>query len=496
MGFIEPKVKLPSGNQKKALYVLWFRAPKTTVDAITKEYRDYKKLLETSSITPTRRPLLGTIPLIVMGSATKVKDIENKNTVFGSLILNNLYFDGSSWYEISTQTIDTITSKFVLKSTSKDADPMYIGIDCTGPYPALSVNIVMPSDNLAEFKGVIPVGTNARTGTYNTYFNCCVPGPGGPDGMGLGCFGYDQAGMTQTYETDNFVQITASNGDAFYGRGPETFRLLPHNRTYDVGTDVDTADKEYGGIRVTPDHWHVLIMYHNLSPCDALGTHETKNRHALNPFQPVTESVVTSSKKTKSASKMHVSLDDVNYVRSNLSCYHPDDGDPNDVLTVHGAAVRGTTQATVNESYNYDCSGKKVQTSLIVDQPRFKFTPKGVDNEKFKKIGLPATEEYVDAIRKVEMGDCQIFFDVDVETFDEKFRRKIITEKGRPVPMSVLAKFFDKDPEFKLRGRNWKKGINTGTTGPSVPPKSGNFVGDIKSYSPLPNLNDNQGKSN
>jgi hypothetical protein len=494
MGYIEIPTTVP--GTKRAVISLWFRVPGTTLSSAT---------AAASGISIVNRTTLqGIIPLVTFGPKAKQKGLGGI-TIFQGEVPSATFYSCDPVMGSYAPVPDTpdhpnptpaipLTGSFPTFDGTKDKeiDPSYIGIDCAGPYPMLSVNIVMPADNKSKSSWISSVPTGIAYTALNFYdggfpcastFNYSLPGGG--------------TGICFDPITSYSVTFSYTDTDDFYVRSrPEVFRLLP-----DFSNDGDLiTSTDYNGIRILPDHWHHLILSFDFTnACVTKGWVITQSQTGGLPGGVIgtfTESgdVPPNSEgsRTSSACKMWVALDDKNYVGNQLSKFHPSGyGDQNAILTVAGF-VCASTSSTEGTYEGNDCQGNTATQIVEGHLPRYSYSPANVpfDGGIF---GFPAASAYVANVHHVEMGEFQMYLGASLDTGKIDNRRAFITSNGTPASISAATKLIGKKADVLLHGAgNWKKGRDTGTLA-SRPLSDGVHVGDIKTYRPNPNLNKNQG---
>ena len=494
MGYIELSTTVPSTN--RAIISLWFRVPGSTLAAATAAAQEVD--------SQNRTPMQGIVPLMVFGPDAINKGVGADEVVVGSTATAT-FLNCDGFGDPITNPGEPVTSPKPIFDSSKNKpiDPSYIGIDCYGTYPALSVNIVMPSGNkpsVAEY-----------TTTYNSAF-AFDPGAitlyGGSGGEGPcpdGFFYVNSAGFTQFCFIGSFMEFSViedfTSADEFNLLSrPETFRTLPLPQTFDANNVNGAGSSLFtGGIQIKPDHWHHLLLSFDLS--DSCTTHgsliEQVITGELSGYVGTTVETGdpapnSEGSRTTSASKMWVALDDVNYTGNALSAYYPSGyADKNAVLTVNGFTCASSISVNSNVSGD-DCQGNHTSNISIGHLPQYSYSPANVPFGA-APVGLPSTAEHVDSVLHVEMGELQMFVDVAMDTGSTGNRRAFITDKGTPASVSESEKLLGRKADVILHGSgNWKKGRNTGALA-DKPASDGTFVGDIKTYKPNPSLNGKQG---
>ena len=485
----------------KAVISLWFRVPSSTITAVTNAFNTWNN----ADAPGPRAPLLGIVPLITFGPPVQQKGFEGQTHVVGTIPPSAAFnwsdgpsgypsCSGAQWVQSGpTNPAQDYSQSYIVLTADRFAlDPSYIGVDCTGPYPALTVHIAMPAANTAATAGANDLISYENSATGIPQYGGTGRCPGAPvyftDSGGLEMYtvtnpppGYDSVyTMTYTYggpQTNLLLR-------------PEFFRLLPFERVEDNGghpiSGIDAADQSYGGQRVTPDHWHHLLLSFDLTkPCKATGGGDA--------FNPVDSS--TAGQRTISSCQMWVAFDDNNLIKKQLSVYWPNGySDSNAVLPVSGYHVASSTAANSPSSVtNENLQGKTETTTNIVETPSYDFKPQPVH---FTPVGIPSTHVHVGAVRHVEMSELQIFSGIAQDFSNVDSRRAFIDGNGKPVspdkkatetdPQSGSIEFLGNEPDILLHNSgNWKSGANTGGLGSGF---DFDPTGKILSYRPDPSL--------
>lgn len=508
MGYIELSTEVP--GTKEFVLDLWFRVPQKTLNSIRAEYVAWRD----SEDQPPRRRFLGIVPIMTFGK-TKMK---SRPYYFGQRTVGTWpgefdltwsdgvhgfpTCDGAGWVGVphgglvagdpdksSHYSFIKETTDYVLASDeNNDLDGSYIGIDCTGDVPTITVNIVMPVENTATYKGASPIiKTRTYSGELKNYFGSgTCPGSIGTyfdTSLAKICY-------VNTFDTLSIAEVTEGNADVISGYVPQTFRLGgPASR---VKAGVDLGLQNYTGPEITGDHWHNLLLSGKFTNrVRTRGQLLTSNIDRSVNTTPTPEAN-SSGKRTISTCQMWMSIDDKNLTKSDLSVYWPKGyKDLNAILPVGGMYVAESVNYNVVETNNLNiaCGGVAETRTLTNVLPSYDFIPGDVP---IGTVALPARGDYVDAIRQVEVGSLRMFTDVSQDWKDEKIRRAFITDKGKPANKSLAKKLFGKNAEVELsRDANWKKGRNFGSLAKS-PPEDGVHIGDIKTYKPRPNLHGKQ----
>lgn len=469
--------------------------------------------------------MTGIVPLITFGSPVEQKGFDSTSVEIGTIPPSGAFTwsDGSGFPScagagwvlddagiVSAQPFRV--NHYIPNDSRVALDPSYIGVDCTGDYPALSVHIAMPSDNTATIEGgqwaeFINYENDASAiPNYGGSGNC----PGAPeywvsDSFGLQMRTVDNppAGFTSSWT------VTQTRGPAtLLTIRPEFFRLLPSQRVADNGNQSfnnDAADQSYGGQEVTPDHWHHLLLSFDLTKdCSTKGGSLVTNTDGSNQvISDNTTTPGTTGQRTSSTIRMWVAFDDHNLTAKSLSVYWPEGyHDLNAVLSVTGYFIANDNSYTSTGTMA-DQRGVTVSENNLAPDPFYYFNPQPI---QLTPLGLPSTSTYVNAIKRVEMAELQVFTGVTLDTAITKNRRVFVSKDGTPVdptkgteeddPTPPAEKLLGKKPDILLHGSgNWKDGKNTGSIGIALDGKikpAGQFkpTGGIEQYTPDPVLED------
>jgi hypothetical protein len=367
-------------------------------------------------------------------------------------------------------------------------DPSYIGIDCSGDVPKLAINIVMPVDNTATFEGSVGeiVSTEYSTAAIGLYGGTvatdeCTP-PVGNHTIGdgsicdleshYGPLPFNDYTVTDTYE---------SSAAAVLGYRPETFRTLPADRIGDVSfTEFMTEATRAGGQEVTAEEWHHLLLSPDLShavqecrgaggrqrnPCRAAGhgggAHDRRlqNEDRVRRRQPHRQGDVMLLADRPRRQECHSAGERL------LRCRRRCDQRLHDERRL----LRKQCHDHV----------------AIRQQPKFRYSPAAFAPGK---VSFPAPSPFLTMDKHIELGECQIFTDVTVDTAFMSVRRAFVTDSGTPAPLKKARDLLGKDPEVLVHGSaNWKSATNTGSlAGPDG--SDGTVVGRIEKFRPNPKL--------
>ena len=489
---------------------LSFRVPSSTIDRIRSEFLSWKAANE-HAFVPRPRRLFGVVPVMTWGPQQQRKEWSNGQRVIGTTptIVNYVWlfpegggederhcpgrwvigdffdqFGGHNIFATIPGGPDQQPYSFFTGGTIQDVDPGYIGVDCTGSRPRLSINVPFPLSNAADYVGALPTPASGGSAS-DPWIECFDLGPAcdGEDGAPLyleaGCIEPNSRGQANTSTT-----VYEGMAQVIIGNRPETFRLLPISSAGDY-SGSNTFD-DYAGIEVTPDHWHNLIF-----TADFTGRVSVTGRYSGAAGEQAEGGGVSS------ACRIGIAFDDKVYTKKEMSFYWPDGGGPNDIISDSALYVRnyGTGSGTFGPTKN--CQGGTTTTHFVQVRPQYDLRPTNVPFAD-GPIGFPAAAEYSSAIKRVEEGEFFMFTDEWFDVNKDKNRRIFITEKGKPAPTHLAEEFFGRKPEVKLHGaRNWQIGKNTGTYGGDAEEDAefvGSAVGDIERYKPDPNLYGDQGE--
>lgn len=478
-------------NAKKATIALWFRVPSASIAAAAAEIAAWKAADDPGP----RPPLCGVVPIVTLGAAGKVEKYDTEQLHTGdfpggcAMHCNDgtwevTMFGGTSSCNNLDGPLPQFALEWVLNGQFDACDPSYIGVDCSGDYPMLSVNLITPYDNKATMAGSFPIITSQEwTGDFNNYGSGfgtppCGEDVTGPNGPCVARFTWN----TQTDVSDK------SGAQVLLGRRNETFRLLPQQR---IGESLqgDAAPDDYAGIRIVPDHWHQVIVSFDLTTACV-----TKGQN-IDINDTVEDTRLTAGSRTTSAPRIFVAMDDVNYTGAALSAYYPRGySDRNAVCSVNGYFICCDVTHTGTQDVTGDnpCQGGVNEITITEQLPTYSFTPSSLALSA-GSMAFPAASEFVDAVKHVELADPRMFLNVAVDTGDIAIRRLFIDKDGKPVPIGDAEEALGKDAEVLLRpARNLKKGRNVGSLA-NTPPDDGTVVGKVETYRPGPSLHGKQG---
>ncbi|WP_063688824.1 hypothetical protein [Bradyrhizobium stylosanthis] len=475
-------------DAKKFTLSIWFRAPTKSIEAAQAEFSAWQA-------AGGPRPLLcGVVPLVVFGPPTIQKEVDasgGETRTIGHTHSQDYLRSFGSIYTPTGGLIDhdnTVTLPAFTGAT-ETVDPSYIGIDCTGDYPQLSINVVMPRGDAPAYEG---------TSTFGLATTQNIP----DGGLYLGSVADGQL-ITDgplSPSDDWYSDALDTTADIFLGQVPETYRTLQARRG---GAPFDNSDPGYNGQRVTPDRWHHVLLSLDVSqPVKTAGGFIVQE--AISPpegpavgYAVVSGSLATPAtvgSRSTGVSRMCLAFDDVNLTGGALSCYHPQGhSDSNAVLTVNAYTVAIDTayDSTTTSPINFG----RIQTIHSVGkQGKYDYSPSGVpfaggsDHDGF---GFPTTGAYVDAVKEIELGEYQLFLDVALDSGLVENRRGFITDEGKPAPLSSAAELMGRKPSALVHGSgNWKKARDTGAiAAASEPPNpDGITSGRIEAYRPNPGL--------
>ena len=420
---------------KKAVISLWFRVPQSSIDACVAAYAAANAASAGGDLSGVNALFSGVIPLLTFGVTGKRPTyvIDNTDLIIGHYVLSSMQWTGDGpWIltpvsdDMPVNPSEQVIQSGPLPRSTEDiiTNPSYIGVSCwdvlNGLPPALSISF--------------------ETGAY-------------PDTLTGFCSTASDDGSTwylfnPTIATSPAQNAAANVAAAAFPPWVQTIGSIDTSRI----TSNTTAQYSSASIAVTPDEWHHVLVSIDLSAPTQV--------HGVNSM--------TQAAGVRSAPKMWLALDDVNYTGKALSNGSPTGGDPNAVLP--GLACTMTTL------YPSESSSTVIFTGLTeyeyeVSAP----IPAGV-----AAVGLPATGQYARNILPVDLAELQIFTGVSMDTGVETNRRAFINSKGYPVdpnygqakikktpnvtpsePVKLLGKA--PDISFTRSAINWTTGYNLGS---------------------------------
>ncbi|MHC6150539.1 hypothetical protein ACVSQB_01960 [Bradyrhizobium elkanii] len=481
--FIEiPQIVPPS---KKMFWSIWFRAPAESLAAAKAEFEAWRES------GTDRAPLTGVVPIMMSGSSRTARKFDFVVRDVGMLpSITSYSWDTGicGWRAVGTTTPSRPDQEphWVFNDDNRNIDPSYIGIDCSGDVAKLSVNLVMPGNNRATIEGSFPViadfeSSTDAMGLYGSVSatDSCTP-PVGNHSPGDGSI----CDLAHHYGVLPFNDITStytyeSNADVVMGCRPETFRTLPADTIGDINLgELLTDAARAGGQVVTPDKWHNLLLWIDLTnSCSSDGT--------LGDGTTVVQRD-TEGTRTSSACRMGIAFDDVNLTRKAMSCYWPTGySDPNAILPVNGYYVAGDVTHSTSSTTD-DCFGNNITLVENRQRPKFRYSPAAFAPGK---VSFPAAAPFVDMSKRIEMGEAQVFTGVTVDFSQQNVRRAFITKDGSPAPLKKASDLLGKKPEILVHGSaNWKKARNTGTLADPNNNLGGVVVGQVEKFKPNPKL--------
>lgn len=149
---------------------------------------------------------------------------------------------------------------------------------------------------------------------------------------------------------------------------------------------------------------------------------------------------------------MYVAIDDVNYPTGGY--LFPD---TNKVITGGAQTIANTYQAQHDES---DGQGGIIRTP-VGPVPSYSLTGMSVPAAE---VGIPATEKYVDHIRKVEMAEFMMWTGVTLDTSVEANRRLFISapdKNGRQLPVNPSSIYIPMVKEAVGDPATWEPGADS-----------------------------------
>lgn len=472
------RLTLGSGTPdfNKAVISFWFRIPQESIDA--------------ASAARTGDPtamLSGIIPLVVMGKrgkgddGTRTHDEQQLSGVQSGSHFVGLSFDqtvevigpcpahGIGSFDCSVtndlnlgatiESLGPFNSYETVSVTSAGnpgdpTNPTCIGVACGGGTPTLYVNFETGAKaNVSAYafnKSVspggatsVPISETIKQGTTVT------TGCSAPFGLLVPFFDPITSGTLTT--------LTLPNGSS---TGTPVVGFSDVSNLFLTGTAAITSNT--GAIKISPDHWHHVLVSVNLN---SIATHGGSGGGSTASF-------------TDSSAKLYIALDDKNFTKDDLSSTWVDGGGPNDVITAGAFAVAGARDSR-------DDDGNSLGTSTYS-------LPAPAVNSGNHGLGIPATSSAPNY--HVELAEFQMWTNQALDPAGESSRRAFITDDGKPETDDTVPEDLLGTPAIRLHGSsNWKNGKNTGTPPAQTVDELGasqNFSpsGKIRAYKPNPSL--------
>lgn len=485
-----PAEGIPALSQ--AVISLWFRIPQASIDAAASKPHQFFDLM------------ISTIPLLTFGEP------QQQTEMIGNVV--NLAGEDASGYDPLGPPIDygaQLPGVSYSAGEKHDLNPCFIAVDCSDVTKCVLVF------NL-QTKG-IATGSGGATDA---------------GGESLEPVGQDEVNRLNDLSRTPGSGVT-SNTFIYYDKITKIVTAVFNHWAQASGLDDHTnellaAKPELFYVKtvhpITPDQWHHLLLSFDLS--SAIATKgPPANVEAGTWWNNVSEG-------TTGYAKLWYAIDDVNYSgretdADGATLYHlgpycvdhdtdrgespgPRGGDPNGILTQAGweTAFFGSAAVTAGNQ------------PLPTPEYAFSDTVLPVGAE----LGIPASSQYVDSILRVEMAEFQMFTEVTLDTSVEGNRRAFIDyvrdDKGNPIvdragsstlkpvdptkgtvddPRPPAEILLGKRPDILLHtSKNWIAGANTGSTGVSIDPESGEAtqipggqfqpVAAIRKYTPDPSI--------
>ena len=525
MSYIECEAGIKDGVSK-AVISFWFRIPKESYNAA-----------KAAAATTSDDPLNGIIPLVVLGEygesvgvETEAKEVSNAFTWYSwnsdipvpsieTKILSSFYVSTPDYPilgatgDVLHQILDYVTYgnvngryevveffpgsnpqrdfyQIVTEGETSDTAPTAIGVGFGSGEGQLYVNLqtmIVPKMVGTDISksGVSP-GYQYDTGGSSGAVHHNIFEMRYPFSIGLPVDAGDQSEATSNYQADNPDSPGTAPPAQSGNRTPKisTWKDISdkvHNKTanfsnsYDGGSGPGEETEPDGEPtqKITPDHWHHVIVSFEIKPCNVVGS---------NDF-PIDENI---SKYVTSTSKMWIAVDDVNYTKYDLSPFWNKGGDPNEVVIEDAVYMAGDGPFTPVDDINHKHVGD------INIMPDFKVNSKSIPG---KNMGFPASVKFVDNIYIVEMADFQMWTGITLDPSKKDNRRVFIDEDGYPVKNNKEAvALLGKKPAIAFRKTShWKTGNNRGTLGvdnegKKIPEGQFTPTAKINSWKPEPSL--------
>ena len=477
-----------SSKVTKGVISFWFRVPQASLDAAIAEYNAQPP----PDLSKPPRQLDGIIPLVTFGEIfdgylPKLIEVPHGTDTFE---IKSMAGGACALTTVSSVTTPAGQNQYT-EGDGYKLNQSYIGIDCTGSNPDdpsktyLTVRL-QTHDFPDEMSGYIWVIKDGGHSDPRVQFSSL-----GDTAAGGGLCG----GVLIKPCTEEF--------SPFFGQPIHLLADSPYNSTQlytDQSEVFRNAGQEYFGdvsptIEVTADEWHHILLSFDIS--GRVSTTGNLNDQGAS---------------AASSCKMWCAFDDVNYTGADLPSYSESGMTslgPNDIITKNADLVWQTTNDQPAAFDYVVAQGQWGHTTYsgLDTAPTYKFSPTGLAVNG--SIGLPASEDMVDHIKRVEMAEFQFFTGVTADTGSDNVRRYFIDDKGKPVPpnqksnpetgqTSGSIEGLGRQPDILLHGSgNWIKGKNTGMTQvenpstgvtDSLPADDFDPTGKIRPYKPDPSL--------
>ena len=363
---------------------LWFRAPQASVDAAKADLGYDPQTMIGGAVIPLL--VFGEVESGVTGTTGVGGSSGESKFHIGHLDYSGDFIEDYPTTTTSTGFYDTTTG---FGNEPIRLPPSYIGIDCSGSDPVISVNLQ----------------TTARAVRTGRYFN-------------------ESGGVTST----DIYAVSAVYGDPSLGSTPPPAFMREQNWS-SIGNDV--TDYVLSGrpetfigrstVPVAPDAWHHLLLSFRLSGTVGNGYSDCR---------------------------MWMALDDVNCTGGQLPAVTSGRSGSNTIFTSEGLAVDEPAPPPPTYPSGWYAAGQigdpPVNLYVWIDTVvTGEFTPityrLHVPHLKGGPLSIPAPDS---AVKKIQMAELQIFTGVTLDTSDTAKRRAFINSKGQPVDEAyAVAKF-------------------------------------------------------
>jgi hypothetical protein len=480
----------------KAIISVWFRVPQFSAVAAKAVSDDWYSSSTGKTLPP---PLLGIVPLVVLGPDGSFQDAKSTDSFAPRLVEYptaigppglTQSISGDTTLVSDTRpafNVEVIVTRHdynepgptliplppetfygQVRLTAPDGppqptNPTVIGIDCTFQDPAVYVNFQTNEKGSAANYAIdtqsITPGT--LSGGYLTF----------PRASYLITTTFQGVGQSTTTE------VLDPPHDVTIGSAPVT--IGPTYNQVDVSNialSTTAAITTNASIVVEPDVWNHLLVSIDL---ETMATHGFDAVDTIPPYVTFFDSW----------SNLYIALNDKNYIGFDLTNnWTENPNEPN--ATVNDDAL------SVADSPSQGDQNSDPSNFGYFPKPTYRISDPTVPCSD-EPMGLPATTKYVKDIYDVDMAEFQMWVGQSIDTADEAMRRLFVApdKKGRmtPVKPSVAAAKLGQPDILIHRTGNWEKGKNTGKIGLNFDgsiKQSGQFVpkGTIIKFRPDPIL--------
>ncbi len=472
----------------KAIMALWFRAPKTTLDAAYNNWVRPTNASETPNDNP--HPLFnGITPIVIFGDNTVKGYKIDADEVVDQTVASEIWtqnMDGS-WHVRDDSTPGFASTGHQTYEPGDDIqlEPSFIGIDSNrgeieaynpedgGPPPTPNVLVVkLQMTTKANATGMVPIKSSSSLSSDQIFYQQQVGDSSGASRGGgtIGTFGPDYQGFF-TSGIDGYSPFTLES--TYTDKTP----IYTESVTESFTVKLDNHE-------VKPDHWHVLVFSLDISGRVSAVGYQLPNALANTHPEDFPDHGSISS-----TCKAWIAFDDVNYKGADIRDKLVFNDYANERLTFAPNAIytpnaiqAALTRTPGNGSLEIAGNGiYNIRTDSGYSLPRYTYDPGAIRTTAFP-LGVPVIEGFVARGADIELGEFQLWLDQTLDTSKVASRRLFVDSSGKPAKPAVATKVLG-EPDIRLHGsKNWIEGKNTGTGGSFDP------TGLIIKYKPDPSL--------